>query len=529
MTVLKIMLIWSIGNMFCYVFLSAMQHENAVDMNFEELIVMGNEQEIHENVWPIEIEKSGMYLITTAWEADSEQLLTGYKLYDSQGKVMSYCTAALWINAEMHPIYFEKGHYKLIFQYMTNEAQIREFLKETENAETEAAWYEGWPECTADTHIKGEFKMQLSGLSDFQKGYFTGALLTGVIISVLAVLILVFAKGEAPEAGAKRNYAATGLGFAAFGCTVFALQLCYDNIITGIFGADVINSPWYSWVQIIVPTYGFGFMMMLLLCKRAEKTPLEKHNMTIGQFICCIFMNTAIAGVGAIIGALVNMFVLLPSDGGGANALAELMLHSNAFWRILTVGIGAPVFEELIFRKLLIDRVHKYGEGIAVLTSGLLFGLFHGNFSQLFYATGLGLFFAYIYVRTGKIRYTIAFHMIINLSSAAVSIPLMQGTDYALLDRIVASDPQAPETKALFMQILPNLLLTAGWFILLVIFALTGLILWIVNAKKFYLVRSAEYVEREKLKTVFGNFGMIYFLLLCALLFVQYYVSAITA
>lgn len=374
-----------------------------------------------------------------------------------------------------------------------------------------------------------QMKMQLSGLSDYPKGYFTVALLTGVTISILAALVLVFAKAKTPDSGAERNYAAAGLGFAAFGCTVFALQLCYDDIVTGIFGADVINSPWYSWIQIIVPVYAAGFIIMLLLCKRAEKTPVEKHKMTIGQFICCVFMNTAIAGVGAVIGALVNMFVLLPFGGGNTNALTELMMHSNAFWRILTVGIGAPVFEELIFRKLLIDRVHKYGEGIAILTSGLLFGLFHGNFSQVFFAAGLGFFFAYIYVRTGKIRYTIAFHMIINLSSAAVSVPLMQRIDYAILNQIAVMDPAAPETQALITEMLPNLLLMAGWYLLLGVFALTGLILWIVKAKKFYLVKSDEYVEKGKLKTIFGNFGMIYFLLLCALIFVQYYVSVITA
>ena len=51
------------------------------------------------------------------------------------------------------------------------------------------------------------------------------------------------------------------------------------------------------------------------------------------------------------------------------NALAELMTNSDPFWRILTVGICAPIFEELILRKFLIDRIHKYGEGIAEFAS----------------------------------------------------------------------------------------------------------------------------------------------------------------
>jgi membrane protease YdiL (CAAX protease family) len=54
------------------------------------------------------------------------------------------------------------------------------------------------------------------------------------------------------------------------------------------------------------------------------------------------------------------------------------------FIAILT-GILAPVFEELIFRKLMLDRMLPCGEGQAILINGLLFGLFHSNLYQFFY------------------------------------------------------------------------------------------------------------------------------------------------
>ena len=82
----------------------------------------------------------------------------------------------------------------------------------------------------------------------------------------------------------------------------------------------------------------------------------------------------------------------------------------------ISTCVVTPIFEELVFRKLFIDRVHIYGEGMAILASGLLYALYQGDFTRFFFSIGLGAFFAYIYIRTGKIWYTIIFRMICELS-----------------------------------------------------------------------------------------------------------------
>jgi len=57
----------------------------------------------------------------------------------------------------------------------------------------------------------------------------------------------------------------------------------------------------------------------------------------------------------------------------------------------LLVSIGAPVCEELIFRKMLVTRALKYGEGVAILLSGLVFGLFHGDLNQIYVCLWIGI------------------------------------------------------------------------------------------------------------------------------------------
>ena len=66
--------------------------------------------------------------------------------------------------------------------------------------------------------------------------------------------------------------------------------------------------------------------------------------------------------------------------------------------------------------------VLPFGEKPAVILSGLAFGLIHGNLTQFFYAFGLGIAFGYIFVKTGKVKYPIILHMIINFLGSVVSV-----------------------------------------------------------------------------------------------------------
>ena len=89
---------------------------------------------------------------------------------------------------------------------------------------------------------------------------------------------------------------------------------------------------------------------------------------------------------------------------------------------IFAVLIG-PVLEELAFRKVLLDRLSCYSKKYTIILSGVMFGLFHTNLFQFFYACLIGIVFAYIYTITGKIRYTIILHMSVNFLHGIV--PMM--------------------------------------------------------------------------------------------------------
>ncbi len=74
----------------------------------------------------------------------------------------------------------------------------------------------------------------------------------------------------------------------------------------------------------------------------------------------------------------------------------------------------APIFEEYWFRGIVLEALRPYGNGFAIIVSGLLFGLTHANFNQFFYASVLGICLGYIAVSTRSIVPTTIMHAMFN-------------------------------------------------------------------------------------------------------------------
>lgn len=88
---------------------------------------------------------------------------------------------------------------------------------------------------------------------------------------------------------------------------------------------------------------------------------------------------------------------------------------------VFYVVVMAPIFEETIFRFLIMGGVNKLLPFIvANIIQAFLFGLYHMNIVQGIYAFILGLYIGYIKKIFGGIIYCIVFHMSLNLSGLFV-------------------------------------------------------------------------------------------------------------
>ena len=80
---------------------------------------------------------------------------------------------------------------------------------------------------------------------------------------------------------------------------------------------------------------------------------------------------------------------------------------------ISTVMVPALV-EEFACRGLLLGSLKKYGEGFAVFTSAIVFGIMHGNFEQMPFAFLVGMVLGFITIKSGTVWIAVAVHAFNN-------------------------------------------------------------------------------------------------------------------
>ena len=98
---------------------------------------------------------------------------------------------------------------------------------------------------------------------------------------------------------------------------------------------------------------------------------------------------------------------------------------------ITMVVLLAPVVEELVFRKYVIDRMYPYGEKTAIFLSATVFAVMHGNLNQVFYAFFLGCAQGYLYCKTRNVCYTICIHIMVNFMGSVLPLFAQSFSDMA--------------------------------------------------------------------------------------------------
>ena len=153
----------------------------------------------------------------------------------------------------------------------------------------------------------------------------------------------------------------------------------------------------------------------------------------------------------------------------------------------------------------------KYGERNAMMLSALMFGLFHMNLFQFFYAFGIGLIFAYIYIKSRKIGYSIAFHMIINFMGSVVAVLVSKNFTEDVISKLQSGNPEL-----ISQALTPGIIMSTVYSFAIIIIFFVGLVLLIIGRKNMRLdVNGAPFTRREEKGLVYGNFGMAFFIAAC--------------
>lgn len=185
---------------------------------------------------------------------------------------------------------------------------------------------------------------------------------------------------------------------------------------------------YYKSAMLLTGVSGLLTMLPLLWFYRKDRLcriigglvkPSVSHGEKIRDYLLLLVMGAAMAQFGNMIVSIVQVFLqsttyedtmTLVTDG---KSLMEMI-----YW----MGIVAPVAEETVFRWMVYARLRDYLKmPYAVVISGLLFGIYHGNIVQFLYASLLGCLFAYLMEMTGSLYASVLLHIGANIWSLVYS------------------------------------------------------------------------------------------------------------
>ncbi len=266
-----------------------------------------------------------------------------------------------------------------------------------------------------------------------------------------------------------RHYGRLGFALFCYLALTVLLQLAAQLLVLR-WAPALTDRGWYSIAVAMLPMYLIAYPIFLLLLPPRPPRELfpRREGLTFRELTVFFFMCLGILYPGNALGMGTDLLLgrLLRTPASG-NPLEALSVETDLWAYILGAILLAPILEELTFRKLLLDRMRTIDKPAALLFSALAFGLFHGNVIQFFYAFGVGLLFGVIYMRTGRIVYTIGLHLLVNALGSLAGLVFLRFVDL--------SDP--------ITALVPSLLMGC-WVLLLLAGSVAGVVLLIKHRRR---------------------------------------------
>ena len=297
----------------------------------------------------------------------------------------------------------------------------------------------------------------------------------------------------------KKIFSKIGFNYLLLALIPILFQIILVNIIA-LWDVNLIRNLNNQTIISSLTNYILILPIFIFLMKKIESTKITETKIGIKKFLIYLCIALTLMWIGNIIGLVITAALGNTLTNEIVNPIEELIQNSSIYINLIIISIIAPIFEELFFRKLLIDRTIKYGATLSILLSAFVFALFHGNLNQFFYAFLLGAFFAYVYTKTGKIIYTIILHAFVNFYGSVAS------TFFNLAKENIV--------HGITMANIGDIAIMALYLITLVIVWFVGLYAIFTDYKKIEVNDTQREVYLEKpIQTVMLNLGMILFII----------------
>lgn len=193
--------------------------------------------------------------------------------------------------------------------------------------------------------------------------------------------------------------------------TIFTYGLV---LFSPILFAPFVGSDKQQLIQITTYSYIVGALLLIFYWRKSQPLSLEKSSRR--------FPIAVMYGIAGIFLSMMLQMVLLqieirltnqPIMSQNTQDIIQLIRENSVF--VIATTIAGPIMEEMIFRRAIFGELsERFGFLFPSIISSFLFALAHQDGHYLLYG-GLGLFFCWLFARTGKIWTSMITHVGMNL------------------------------------------------------------------------------------------------------------------
>lgn len=201
--------------------------------------------------------------------------------------------------------------------------------------------------------------------------------------------------------------------------------------ILPMFISNQVNLFFGQYIIILIPAIVIALLFKVDLKERLKLNKFKPKSII---YLFVIFM--AMLPVSGFIGELTT-FIFGENPNGIGTFIDNLTV--SPLQQFFIIAITPAICEEVMFRGVLLDTKSGLNiHGLALL-GGLMFGLFHIGYDQVFYTFVLGMVFTYAAVITGSIYPAMILHFFNNSFATLVGL-LVKPEEAAEVVAVVGSD-----------------------------------------------------------------------------------------
>lgn len=189
---------------------------------------------------------------------------------------------------------------------------------------------------------------------------------------------------------------------------VLALSLC------GLMQEGYESAQWFIYFGFVLPQACFALVALwgLRYSGASLSDTVRSQKCSARYFVIALLMQ-----VGLFAFSELNTLFLTFLENFGYTPTEMTLPNLDGFGYIgalIAIALLPAVFEEILFRGILLNGVKQFGTFIGALLCGVLFALYHQNPPQTIYQCICGTAFAFVALRAGSVLPTVCAHFFNN-------------------------------------------------------------------------------------------------------------------